>query len=188
MQHLSIARSSEVAETLEVPRRPKPRTTKRVVSQAGNGPPTSRRSLRGMKYVGIALSVGTLAGCVPDYQNPIISPKPLEQPGVLTATLDSSQLERILKEISEVVAVADATLDRESLEVRVTGPALEIRRAAYALAAKSTDSLIRSNENTGRSSAIISAWGNRHLAQKYHCRHRRKLLAGFGFAPRWAAR
>jgi hypothetical protein len=123
------------------PRRPKPRTTKRVVSQAGNGPPTSRRSLRGMKYVGIALSVGTLAGCVPDYQNPIISPKPLEQPGVLTATLDSSQLERILKEISEVVAVADATLDRESLEVRVTGPALEIRRAAYALAAKSTDSL-----------------------------------------------
>ena len=124
------------------PRRPKPPRTKRVVSQAGSGPLTSRRALRGMKYVGLALSVGMLAGCVPDYQNPIISPKPLEQPGVLTATLDSAQLERILTEISEVVAVADATLDRESLEVRVTGPALEIRRAAYALAAKSTDSLL----------------------------------------------
>ena len=124
------------------PRRPKPPRAKRAVSQAGNGPLTSRRALRGMKYVGLALSVGMLAGCVPDYQNPIISPKPLEQPGVLTATLDSSQLERILGEISEVVAVADTTLDRESLEVRVTGPALEIRRAAYALAAKSTDSVI----------------------------------------------
>ena len=124
------------------PKRPKPPRTKRAVSQAGNGPLTSRRALRGMKYVGLALSVGMLAGCVPDYQNPIISPKPLEQPGVLTATLDSSQLERILTEISEVVAVADATLDRESLEVRVTGPALEIRRAAYALAAKSTESSV----------------------------------------------
>lgn len=123
------------------PRRPRPRRTKKVISQAGTGPLTGRRALRGMKFVGIALAVGTLAGCVPDYQNPIISPKPLEQPGVLTATLDSSQLERILKEISEVVAVADASLDRESLEVRVTGPALEVRRAAYALAAKSTDSL-----------------------------------------------
>ncbi|MFT4796446.1 MAG: hypothetical protein ACI80R_000642, partial [Aquiluna sp.] len=124
------------------PKRPKPPKPKRAVSQAGNGPLTSRRAQRGMKYVGLALSVGMLAGCVPDYQNPIISPKPLEQPGVLTATLDSSQLERILSEISEVVAVADATLDRESLEVRVTGPALEIRRAAYALAAKSTDSSV----------------------------------------------
>ena len=123
------------------PRRPKPPKPKRAVSQAGNGPLTSRRALRGMKFVGLALSVGMLAGCVPDYQNPIISPKPLEQPGVLTATLDSSQLQRILKEISDVVAIADATLDRESLEVRVTGPALEVRRAAYALAAKSTDSI-----------------------------------------------
>ena len=123
------------------PRRPKPPKPKRAVSQAGNGPMTSRRALRGMKFVGVALSVGMLAGCVPDYQNPIISTKPLEQPGVLTATLDSSQLQRILKEISDVVAIADATLDRESLEVRVTGPALEVRRAAYALAAKSTDSI-----------------------------------------------
>ena len=123
------------------PRRPKPPKPKRAVSQAGNGPMTSRRALRGMKFVGVALSIGMLAGCVPDYQNPIISPKPLEQPGVLTATLDSSQLQRILKEISDVVATADATLDRESLEVRVAGPALEIRRAAYALAAKSTDSI-----------------------------------------------
>ena len=121
------------------PRRPKPPKPKRAVSQAGNGPLTSRRALRGMKFVVLALSVGMLAGCVPDYQNPIISPKPLEQPGVLTATLDGSQLQRILKEISDVVAIADATLDRESLEVRVAGPALEIRRAAYALAAKSTD-------------------------------------------------
>ena len=123
------------------PRRPKPPKPKRAVSQAGNGPLTSRRALRGMKFVVLALSVGMLAGCVPDYQNPIISPKPLEQPGVLTATLDGSQLQRILKEISDVVAIADATLDRESLEVRVAGPALEIRRAAYALAAKSTDSI-----------------------------------------------
>ena len=122
------------------PRRPKPIRNKKVVSQAGSGPATGRRAQRSLKFIGIATSVGLLTGCVPDYQNPIVSPQPLEQPGVLTATLDNAQLARILKEISEVVSTADETLDRESLEVRVTGPALEIRRAAYALAAKSTDS------------------------------------------------
>jgi len=122
------------------PRRPRPVRNKKVTSQAGSGPATGRRAHRSMKFIGIAASVGLLTGCVPDYQNPIVSPQPLEQPGVLTATLDDSQLARILKEISQVVSIADETLDRESLEVRVTGPALEIRRAAYALAAKSTDS------------------------------------------------
>jgi hypothetical protein len=121
------------------PRRPRPIRNKKVLSQAGSGPATGRRAQRSMKFIGIAASVGLLSGCVPDYQNPIIAPQPLEQPGVLTATLDSLQLERILKAISEVVATADETLDRESLEVRVAGPALEMRRAAYGLAAKTPD-------------------------------------------------
>ena len=123
------------------PRMPKPvRTKKRVVSQAGSAPSRGRRAQRSIKFVGIAAAVGLLSGCVPDYQNPIISPQPLEQPGVLTATLNNEQLTRILQEVADVVSSADSTLDRESLEVRVAGPALEMRRAAYALAAKAPES------------------------------------------------
>jgi hypothetical protein len=48
--------------------------------------------------------------------------------------MTKDQLKRILGEITEVVSLADAELDRESIEARVSGPALVARRAAYNIA------------------------------------------------------
>ncbi|MDG2497663.1 MAG: hypothetical protein P8M68_05745 [Aquiluna sp.] len=118
------------------PKLPKPIRMKNGLSQAGNRPPTGRRAHRPMGFIAATASLSLLSGCVPNYENPIISPQALEQPGVLTASMTETQLSKILKDIARVISVADSELDRESLEVRVAGPALEMRKAAYALAAK----------------------------------------------------
>lgn len=121
------------------PRRPKPVRLRGSASQAGTPPPTGRRAHRALMIVASLSLLSATTGCVPDYENPIISPSPAEQPGILTASLDREQLDRILNKVSEVITTADQTLDRESLEVRVSGPALEMRRASYALAAKTDE-------------------------------------------------
>ncbi len=118
------------------PKRPKPIKSKRVFSQAGAKPPTGRRAHRTMGFISALGAVSLLTGCVPNYDNPIVSPQALEQPDGLTASMTNDQLSRVLRDIALVVAAADAQLDRESLEVRVAGPALDMRRAAYGLAGK----------------------------------------------------
>ncbi|MDB4018297.1 hypothetical protein N9453_00350 [Aquiluna sp.] len=118
------------------PKRPKPINSKRVFSQAGAKPPTGRRAHRTMGFISALGAVSLLTGCVPNYDNPIVSPQALEQPDGLTASMTNDQLSRVLRDIALVVAAADAQLDRESLEVRVAGPALDMRRAAYGLAGK----------------------------------------------------
>ncbi len=118
------------------PKRPKPIRMKKGLSQAGTRPPTGRRAQRTMGFVGAAASISLLSGCVPTYESPIISPQALEQPGALTTSMTRTQLTDILQDVVQVVATADSQLDRESLEVRVSGPALEMRKAAYALAGK----------------------------------------------------
>lgn len=118
------------------PKRPKPIKSKRVFSQAGAKPPTGRRAHRTMGFISALGAVSLLTGCVPNYDNPIVSPQALEQPDELTASMTNDQLSRVLRDIARVVAAADAQLDRESLEVRVAGPALDMRRAAYGLAGK----------------------------------------------------
>lgn len=118
------------------PKIPKPVRMKKGPSQAGTRPPTGRRAQRTMGFVGAAAAIALLSGCVPNYESPIISPQALEQPGALTASMTRTQLTSILQDVVRVVAAADSQLDRESLEVRVAGPALEMRKAAYALAGK----------------------------------------------------
>ena len=121
------------------PRKPKPIRARGTKSQAGPAPLTGRRAHRALKTAAVAGTISLLTGCVPNYENPIVSPSPLDQPGILTASLDRNQLDKILDDLDQVVSTADLSLDRESLEVRMAGPALEMRRAAYALAAKTTD-------------------------------------------------
>lgn len=121
------------------PRKPRPIRSRKVISQAGSLPPQGRRAHRALMVLASFSLISVTTGCVPDYENPIISPEPSEQPGILTSSLDRNQLDRILEKVSEVVDTADQSLDRESLEVRVSGPALEMRRAAYALAAKTAE-------------------------------------------------
>ena len=97
-------------------------------------PITSRRQSRALKFVALALIPAALAGCTPEYVNPVLSPSPSPAQDTLTPVMTKDQLKRILGEITEVVALSDAELDRESIEVRVSGPALVARRAAYNIA------------------------------------------------------
>ena len=113
-------------------RRPKRKPPRRVVSQAG--PDTRRGRRAALSFVAASLLAGSLTGCVAEYQNPILSPSALPAPELLTSAVSRGQAERILSDVVAVVAKADATLDRESLETRVAGPALETRRFAYNLA------------------------------------------------------
>lgn len=115
-------------------RRPKRRPPRRAVSQAGPDLRRGRRAARPVAIVAAALMVGTLSGCTTEYQNPVLSPSPLPSPELITAAITKDQGVRILEQVAEVIATADENLDRESLEQRVAGPALETRRFAYNLA------------------------------------------------------
>jgi hypothetical protein len=92
-----------------------------------------------LKFVALALVAASLSGCTPEYQNPVLSPSPSPAQDTLTPVMTKDQLKRVLGEITAVVAEADAELDREIIEVRVTGPALVARRAAYNIARRTED-------------------------------------------------
>ena len=100
---------------------------------------SGRRGRRGMSFVALTLTAASLAGCTATYESPIISPSPSAAADVLTPVMTRDQLERILDEVVGVVSEADAELDREGIEVRVTGAALAVRRAAYNLARRTAE-------------------------------------------------
>ena len=121
------------------PRPPRRKGRTKVRSQAGPGPVSERRAARGLGFVALLLTPALLAGCAPEYVSPVLNPSPSLAPDILTPVLTKDQLERILGEVVSAVAAADANLDRETLEVRVEGPALIMRRSAYNLARKKDD-------------------------------------------------
>ena len=130
-------RKSGITRSWSGPRRPKlqlelPKYKKR--KPAVEAPIGSRRQARKLKFVAFALVAASLSGCTPEYQNPVLSPSPSPAQDTLTPVMTKDQLKRILDEITAVVAEGDAELDRESIERRVTGPALVARRAAYNIA------------------------------------------------------
>jgi hypothetical protein len=132
-----ITRRKMGPRRLRPPRRPRRRGPGRVRSQVQTRPSGGRRaasSTSAMLIAGLALS-----GCAVEYENPILSPSPSNAPEVLTASVTEGQAGRILEKIAEVVAVADEALNREQLEARLTGPALEMRSAAYNLARRSEE-------------------------------------------------
>jgi hypothetical protein len=100
------------------------------------GPRRSGRRARGLAMLAAPL---LLAGCAVEYENPILSPNPSPAPEGLTSSLTVEQAGRVLREVALVVGQADAELNREQLEARVTGPALEMRGAAYNLARRSSE-------------------------------------------------
>ena len=101
-------------------------------------PASGRRAARLPMVMAIA-GVLSLSSCVAEYENPTLVPNPLPAVDTLTPVMDRAQLERILADIELVVSQADENLDRESIEARVDGPALQIRRVAYNLARRSED-------------------------------------------------
>ncbi|WP_127131687.1 hypothetical protein [Georgenia sp. SYP-B2076] len=79
---------------------------------------------------GGALALALLAGCSADVPQPKPEPTAATPPPVL----DEARTDRVLEEIGTTIAAADEAKDGEALAARVTGPALAIRRAEYALA------------------------------------------------------
>mgnify|MGYP001239093159 CR=1 FL=1 len=76
---------------------------------------------------GVAL---LLAGCTGE----VPQPEPDPTASAPFPVLDRDRMERILAEVGETIAEADAELDPELLTGRVTGPALAMRTAEYRLA------------------------------------------------------
>lgn len=132
---LVLFRKSRITRNWKGPRpkRRRPRASK-VVSQAGSGPVSPRRAARGLKFAALLAAPLMLTSCTPEYENPILSPSPLPAQDILTPVMTTDQLGRILSEITAVVDKADAEFDRESIETRVSGPALAARRAEYNIA------------------------------------------------------
>jgi hypothetical protein len=103
-------------------------------------PKRGRRSARQKIAVPIALGLAlTLGGCS---ATPTIAPTPSESaseelPEAIPPVVEQSQIEKILKELSETVAIADSTSDLELLEQRVAGPSLRFRQTHYLLMSKS---------------------------------------------------
>ncbi len=129
-------RKSGITRYWRGPRRPKmqfglPKFKKKKIETSQ---PTSRREARTLKFAALMLVSATLAGCTPDYQNPVLSPSPSAAQDTLTPVMTKDQVKRVPEEITTVVAEADAELNRESIEARVSGPALVARRAAYNIA------------------------------------------------------
>ena len=118
--------------------------SKRTRSKPKKSRSRSRKSTSGRRTARVPMVMAmvgllSLSGCVAEYENPTLVPKPLPAVDTLTAVMDRAQLERILADIELVVAQADENLDRESIEARVDGPALQIRRFAYNLARRSEE-------------------------------------------------
>lgn len=120
------------------PKPPKRRAPRRAVSQAGQTRKSGRRAKLAMVSATV-LSVSILSGCVPDYQSPIVSPSPLPAPQTLTPAVTAEQGQRILNEVITLLQDADQTLNREVLETRASGPALEARRFEYNLVRRFTE-------------------------------------------------
>lgn len=130
-----LQKKARITRNWRGPKRPKPpRGSRKVISQAGSGPITTRRQARSLRFAALFLAPLALTGCTPEYVNPIVSPSPSPALDVLTPVVTKDQASRILSEITDVIAQADAELDREIIEQRVSGPALAARRAAYNIA------------------------------------------------------
>ena len=134
---LTSYRKTRITRNWNGPKRPRAKSKRPKFGKKKSepqAPVTSRRQARALKFVALALIPAALAGCTPEYVNPVLSPSPSPAQDILTPVMTKDQLKRILSEITEVVALADEELDRESIEVRVSGPALVARRAAYNIA------------------------------------------------------
>ncbi len=98
-------------------------------------PPLRKPKKRGRRlaFTASLLSLGLLAGCTPQYESPLMSPSPSAAPDTLTPVMTKVQLVRVLEEIVGAIEASDAELDRETIELRVAGAALAMRRAEYNL-------------------------------------------------------
>ncbi|MFC4555954.1 hypothetical protein [Georgenia faecalis] len=90
----------------------------------------TRRGARTAAAAVVVLSLGACAGEVPQ-------PDPDPVASTPAPVLDEDRIDRVLADIDETIAEADAALDPALLAERFSGPALAMREAEYRLAAAS---------------------------------------------------
>jgi hypothetical protein len=117
----------------------RPKKAKLEVPKRGR---RSARSKIALLPIGITL-VFALSGCAAA-PAPLVSPTPSNSPTepaveVIPPVVNITQVRKILRELQEVVAIADESGDSSLLEDRVAGPALLFRQAHYLLMTKSPD-------------------------------------------------
>ena len=102
---------------------------------------------------GLAGAALLLAGCAGEVPQPDPDPTATAPPPVL----DRDRIERILDEVGEMIAEADAELDPELLTSRVTGPALDMRTAEYQLAEASDGERVPTPVSTASQVEVVAA-------------------------------
>ena len=120
------------------PRPPKPPKSRKALA-GSNVNPAPKRKGRRAKFVAIGLTAGLLTGCAPEYPDPSLSPDPPIQESI--PTLNQTQFEKILTEITAATSAADEAENRELLDSRLAGPSLTYRNAFYTLLNRSDEIL-----------------------------------------------
>lgn len=86
--------------------------------------------MRRLRAALAALALAALAAC----STPLPVPQPDAEPAAVPPALFESQADRVLGDVSRALADADEALDPNLLDVRVAGPARDIRGVEYVLA------------------------------------------------------
>jgi hypothetical protein len=133
------------------PKMPKlPKAPKYKPAKAVEATPKGRRSTRRALVAVPVVLIGALAltGCSDLFDQPKASVVPTATPiatdlpkakDVTPPAVTVPQLERIMKRVSSVVTDADTKADATLAATRLTGPALQLRQANYAIRAKKAD-------------------------------------------------
>lgn len=108
----------------------KPADTEQPALEAPTTRPRGRRRSLGMVAAG-ATAIAVLVGCTTADPSP--TPTPTELLERIPVAVTETQLERIVAEVVQTVADADAAADAAVAETRLDGPALALRTANYTI-------------------------------------------------------
>lgn len=134
-------------KTPKMPKAPRPSAYRPTRQRAVLARPKGRRAVRRVAMIPTLLLGGSLAltactgsGLPIELPSPSPSvPDEAPEPETPPIAVNERQLERIVARISERITEADTELDASIAETRMTGPALELREASYAVRAEDDD-------------------------------------------------
>lgn len=112
---------------------------------------TGRRGIG--RVAGAAATLALLAGCAAEVPQPDPGPSETDPAPVL----DDDRMERILRDVQDVIEEGDQARDPEILESRLSGPALEMRSAEYRLADASDGAQLPTPLTTDSQIEVVSA-------------------------------
>ncbi len=120
------------------PRRRMPKVPKRPTIKSVRSPRAAERAGAGVAFVALAIVALTAGGTAATAEP---TPQPTPSPGTGEAAraipaLDARQIRRVVDRVTTTIASADEANDATLVATRVTGPALELKLADYALRSK----------------------------------------------------